>query len=178
MVKFNLNTITPVIALALWAASSLLSFGMLPLPMICVIDSEHRLGDSPIYYNSSGRVFAWRGIGISTLLSDSSIPFSQVGHGFAKNSVGTIFRCERLLDGEIVAVTSEWSRYDEMVVVMLFHSISLLQFLLCLCLARAKCAERKKTGDDDRQPDPPALTPPERNPRVHIPPGLQDTMPT
>jgi hypothetical protein len=176
MVKFNLNTMIPAIALVLWAASSLISFGMLPLRMLCVIDSEHRLGDSPIYYNSSGRMFTWRDNRLATFLSDDT-PFSQVGHGFAKNSIGNVFRCERLLDGEIVAVTGEWNRYDEFIAVMLFHSVCFLQFLFCMYLARAKHAGHEKINDNDRQPDPPAPTPSGGNPYAHIPPGLEGTMP-
>lgn len=176
MAKFNLNTITLVIALVLWAASVVLSSHLLPPPTVCVIDSENRLGDSPIYFNSSGRIAVSRVMGVFP--PGGVVPFTQVGHGFTTFPPGTFFRCERLLDGEIVAVSGSWTPSAEVVAMaILLHSVYLAQGCVYLALLRgARSDTTKKADGEDRQPGPPALPPRERNSNVHIPPGLEGSM--
>jgi hypothetical protein len=177
MAKFNLNTITSAIALVLWTASVVLSSRLLYPPTVCVVDSEHRLGDSLIYFNSSGR------IAVSHFTSffppDRVIPFTQVGHGFTTFPPGTFFRCERLLGGEIVAVSGEWAPSAGFIsaAMLLFYSAHAAQLCMYLALLFRTRSDTKKKASEDRPADPPAPTPPSgRNPNVHVPPGLEGSM--
>jgi hypothetical protein len=177
MVKFNLNTITRAIALAVWMAIYILSFRLLTPPTVCVIDSEHRLGDSLVYFNSSGRITISRPIG--AFPPANVIPFTQVGHGFATFPPGAFFRCERLLDGEIVAVSDGWAPSTDVIymVISLIYSAQMVQLWLYLRLLFPAHSDTKKPRSEDRRPDTPAPTPPVDDPDADIPPGLEGTMP-
>jgi hypothetical protein len=177
MAKFNLNTITPVIAFVLWLSSVVLSSHLLTPPTVCVIDSENRLGDSPIYFNSSGRIAVSSVMGAFPF--GHVIPFTQVGRGFTTFPPGTFFRCERLLDGEIVAVAGRWAPSAGFIsaAMLLIQLAYMAQLWLYLALLFGTRSDTQKPRSEDRRPDTPAPTPSGGNPDADIPPGLEGTMP-
>ena len=175
--KFNLNTMIQAISFVLWTASFITSPFLLATPTVCVIDSEHRLGESLVYFNSSGRIVTSRPIGTLPLFA-GVIPFTQVGHGFTTFPPGVFFRCERLLDGEIVAVSDGRALSTDVIsmVRLLICSAYLAQLWLHLTLLFPVHSDTKKPRNEDRRPGPPAPTPSGGNPDADIPPGLEGTM--
>lgn len=179
MVKFNLNTMILAISFVLWTASFITSSFLLATPTVCVIDSEHRLGESLVYFNSSGRIVTSRPIGTLPLFA-GVIPFTQVGYGFTTFPPGVFFRCERLLDGEIVAVSGGRALSTDVISMMrlFIYSAQIVQLWLHLMLFLFPAhSDTKKPRSEDRRPDTPAPTPSGDDPGVGIPPGLEGTMP-